>query len=69
MAEYYRDNVNPAMLGLDDLSKQVVAYRQMYVLLRCPPAREVYPENVFYLHSRLLECAAKMSEMTHSEPH
>ena len=69
MAEYYRDSAKHAMIGPDDLSKQAVAYRQMYVLLRCPPGREVYPENVFYLHSRLLECAAKMSEMTHSEPH
>ena len=64
MVEYYRDNTKRAVIGLNDLSKQAVAYRQMSLLLRCPPGREVYPENVFYLHSRLLERASKMSEVT-----
>ena len=52
----------PALIIYDDLSKQAVAYRQMSLLLRRPPGREAYPGDVFYLHSRLLERAAKMSE-------
>jgi F-type H+-transporting ATPase subunit alpha len=52
----------PALIVYDDLSKQAVAYRQMSLLLRRPPGREAYPGDVFYLHSRLLERAAKMSE-------
>merc|ERR1712113_244229 len=52
-------------MGYDDLSKQAVAYRQMSLLLRRPPGREAYPGDVFYLHSRLLERAAKMNEVTH----
>jgi len=62
MGEYFRDNGKHALLIFDDLSKQAVAYRQMSLLLRRPPGREAYPGDVFYLHSRLLECAAKMSE-------
>merc|ERR1712166_1395750 len=65
MAEYYRDNGKHAVIFYDDLSKQAVAYRQMSLLLRRPPGREAYPGDVFYLHSRLLERAAKMSEVTH----
>ena len=65
MAEYYRDNAKHAVIGFDDLSKQAVAYRQMSLLMRRPPGREAYPGNVFYLHPRLLERAAKMSEVTH----
>jgi len=65
MAEYYRDNAKHAVIFFDDLSKQAVAYRQMSLLLRRPPGREAYPGDVFYLHSRLLERAAKMSEKTH----
>jgi len=65
MAEYYRDNGKHAVIFFDDLSKQAVAYRQMSLLLRRPPGREAYPGDVFYLHSRLLERAAKMSEVTH----
>jgi F-type H+-transporting ATPase subunit alpha len=61
MAEYYRDNGRHALIIYDDLSKQAVAYRQMSLLLRRPPGREAYPGDVFYLHSRLLERAAKMN--------
>ncbi len=62
MAEYYRDNGRHALIVYDDLSKQAVAYRQMSLLLRRPPGREAYPGDVFYLHSRLLERSAKLSE-------
>jgi F-type H+-transporting ATPase subunit alpha len=62
MGEFFRDNGMHAMICYDDLSKQAVAYRQMSLLLRRPPGREAYPGDVFYLHSRLLERAAKMSE-------
>jgi F-type H+-transporting ATPase subunit alpha len=62
MAEYYRDNGKHALIIYDDLSKQAVAYRQMSLLLRRPPGREAYPGDVFYLHSRLLERAAKLSD-------
>merc|ERR1712054_581038 len=63
VAEYFRDNFGEATLVIyDDLSKQAVAYRQMSLLLRRPPGREAYPGDVFYLHSRLLERAAKMSD-------
>ena len=62
MAEYYRDNGKHALIIYDDLSKQAVAYRQLALLLRRPPGREAYPGDVFYLHSRLLERAAKMSD-------
>ncbi len=62
MGEYFRDNGMHAVIFYDDLSKQAVAYRQMSLLLRRPPGREAYPGDVFYLHSRLLERAAKMSE-------
>ncbi|HYD18858.1 MAG TPA: F0F1 ATP synthase subunit alpha, partial [Patescibacteria group bacterium] len=62
MGEYFRDNGMHALLVYDDLSKQAVAYRQMSLLLRRPPGREAYPGDVFYLHSRLLERAAKMSD-------
>ena len=62
MGEYFRDNGMHATIFYDDLSKQAVAYRQMSLLLRRPPGREAYPGDVFYLHSRLLERAAKMSE-------
>src|SRR5579872_2334614 len=62
MGEYFRDNKRHAVIFYDDLSKQAVAYRQMSLLLRRPPGREAYPGDVFYLHSRLLERAAKMSE-------
>jgi proton translocating ATP synthase F1 alpha subunit len=61
MGEYFRDNGAHAVIIYDDLSKQAVAYRQMSLLLRRPPGREAYPGDVFYLHSRLLERAAKMS--------
>merc|ERR1740139_686250 len=61
MAEYFRDNGMHALIIFDDLSKQAVAYRQMSLLLRRPPGREAYPGDVFYLHSRLLERAAKMN--------
>merc|ERR1711956_208250 len=64
MAEYFRDNGMHAVIFYDDLSKQAVAYRQMSLLLRRPPGREAYPGDVFYLHSRLLERAAKMNEET-----
>jgi F-type H+-transporting ATPase subunit alpha len=62
MAEYFRDRGEHALCIYDDLSKQAVAYRQMSLLLRRPPGREAYPGDVFYLHSRLLERAAKMAE-------
>jgi F-type H+-transporting ATPase subunit alpha len=61
MGEYFRDNGKHALIIYDDLSKQAVAYRQLSLLLRRPPGREAYPGDVFYLHSRLLERAAKMS--------
>ena len=60
--EYFRDNGMHALIIYDDLSKQAVAYRQMSLLLRRPPGREAYPGDVFYLHSRLLERAAKMND-------
>ena len=62
MAEFFRDNGMHALIVYDDLSKQAVAYRQMSLLLRRPPGREAYPGDVFYLHSRLLERSAKMSD-------
>ncbi|MCR4522878.1 MULTISPECIES: F0F1 ATP synthase subunit alpha [Bosea] len=62
MGEFFRDNGMHAVIIYDDLSKQAVAYRQMSLLLRRPPGREAYPGDVFYLHSRLLERAAKMGE-------
>ena len=62
MGEYFRDNGMHALMIYDDLSKQAVAYRQMSLLLRRPPGREAFPGDVFYLHSRLLERAAKMNE-------
>jgi F-type H+-transporting ATPase subunit alpha len=62
MAEYFRDTGRHALIIYDDLSKQAVAYRQLSLLLRRPPGREAYPGDVFYLHSRLLERAAKLSE-------
>ncbi len=62
MGEYFRDNGMHALIAYDDLSKQAVAYRQMSLLLRRPPGREAYPGDVFYLHSRLLERAAKMND-------
>jgi F-type H+/Na+-transporting ATPase subunit alpha len=62
MGEYFRDNGMHALIAYDDLSKQAVAYRQMSLLLRRPPGREAYPGDVFYLHSRLLERAAKLNE-------
>lgn len=62
MGEFFRDNGRHAVIIYDDLSKQAVAYRQMSLLLRRPPGREAYPGDVFYLHSRLLERAAKMSD-------
>jgi len=61
MGEYFRDNNDHAVIFYDDLSKQAVAYRQMSLLLRRPPGREAYPGDVFYLHSRLLERAAKLN--------
>nr|YP_010470415.1 ATP synthase F1 subunit alpha [Tetraselmis marina]UVF37903.1 ATP synthase F1 subunit alpha [Tetraselmis marina] len=64
MGEYFRDNGMHALIIYDDLSKQSVAYRQMSLLLRRPPGREAFPGDVFYLHSRLLERAAKMSDET-----
>ena len=66
MGEYFRDNGMHALIIYDDLSKQSVAYRQMSLLLRRPPGREAFPGDVFYLHSRLLERAAKMSKDTGS---
>merc|ERR1712087_793815 len=62
MGEYFMDNGMHAVIIFDDLSKQAVAYRQMSLLLRRPPGREAYPGDVFYLHSRLLERAAKLSD-------
>ncbi|HYA79415.1 MAG TPA: F0F1 ATP synthase subunit alpha, partial [Methylocystis sp.] len=62
MGEYFRDNGRHAVIIYDDLSKQAVAYRQMSLLLRRPPGREAYPGDVFYLHSRLLERAAKLND-------
>jgi F-type H+-transporting ATPase subunit alpha len=62
MGEFFRDNGRHAVIFYDDLSKQAVSYRQMSLLLRRPPGREAYPGDVFYLHSRLLERAAKMSD-------
>ena len=62
MAEYFRDNGMHALIVYDDLSKQAVAYRQMSLLLRRPPGREAFPGDVFYLHSRLLERAAKLND-------
>lgn len=65
MGEFFRDNWMHALIIYDDLSKQAVAYRQMSLLLRRPPGREAYPGDVFYLHSRLLERAAKLKDMGH----
>ncbi|MGF7228480.1 MAG: F0F1 ATP synthase subunit alpha [Candidatus Saccharibacteria bacterium] len=62
MGEYFRDNAQHALIIFDDLSKHAVAYRQMSLLLRRPPGREAYPGDVFYLHSRLLERAAKLND-------
>jgi F-type H+-transporting ATPase subunit alpha len=62
MGEWFRDNGKHALIVYDDLSKQAVAYRQLSLLLRRPPGREAYPGDVFYLHSRLLERAAKLNE-------
>src|SRR5512138_3712564 len=62
MGEYFRDNAKHALIIYDDLSKQAVAYRQLSLLLRRPPGREAYPGDVFYLHSRLLERACKLSD-------
>merc|ERR1712071_491727 len=62
MGEWFRDNARHALIMYDDMGKQAVAYRQMSLLLRRPPGREAYPGDVFYLHSRLLERAAKMSD-------
>src|SRR4029453_8441879 len=62
MGEYFRDNGMHGLIVYDDLSKQATAYRQMSLLLRRPPGREAFPGDVFYLHSRLLERAAKMNE-------
>ncbi len=60
IGEYFRDTGRPALIIYDDLSKQAVAYREVSLLLRRPPGREAYPGDVFYLHSRLLERAAKI---------
>ena len=62
MGEYFRDKGEDALIVYDDLSKQAVAYRQVSLLLKRPPGREAYPGDVFYLHSRLLERAAKLSD-------
>jgi proton translocating ATP synthase F1 alpha subunit len=62
IGEFFRDNGKHALIIYDDLSKQAVAYRQMSLLLRRPPGREAYPGDVFYLHSRLLERAAKLNK-------
>lgn len=64
-SEWFRDNSKHSLIVFDDLSKQAVAYRQMSLLLRRPPGREAYPGDVFYLHSRLLERAAKLNNKTH----
>merc|ERR1719494_1722992 len=69
MGEYFRDNGMHAVIIFDDLSKQAVAYRQMSLLLRRPPGREAYPGDVFYLHSRLLERAAKMPVVSNQVCH
>jgi F-type H+-transporting ATPase subunit alpha len=60
IGEFFRDTGRPALIVYDDLSKQAVAYRELSLLLRRPPGREAYPGDVFYLHSRLLERAAKV---------
>ena len=65
IGEYFRDTGRPALIVFDDLSKQAVAYREVSLLLRRPPGREAYPGDVFYLHSRLLERAAKAVSYTH----
>ena len=62
VAEWFRDNGSHSVIIYDDLSKQAIAYRQIALLLRRPPGREAYPGDVFYLHSRLLERAAKMHD-------
>src|SRR3712207_5084656 len=62
MGQHWMDNGQHALVVYDDLSKQAVAYRQLSLLLRRPPGREAYPGDVFYIHSRLLERAAKMSD-------
>ena len=62
MGEFFRDLGEDALIVYDDLSKQAVAYRQISLLLRRPPGREAYPGDVFYLHSRLLERAARINE-------
>merc|ERR1711937_901236 len=62
MGEYFRDRDEDALIVYDDLSKQAVAYRQISLLLRRPPGREAFPGDIFYLHSRLLERAAKLSD-------
>src|SRR3546814_15243558 len=62
MGEYFRDNKQHALIIYDDLTKHAAAYRQVSLLLRRPPGREAYPGDVFYLHSRLLERAAKLSD-------
>jgi F-type H+-transporting ATPase subunit alpha len=62
MAEYFRDNARHGLIVYDDLSKHAVAYREMSLILRRPPGREAYPGDVFYIHSRLLERAAKLSD-------
>ena len=62
MGEYFRDNGKHALIVYDDLSKHAVAYRQLSLLLRRPPGREAFPGDVFFLHSRLLERAAKLSD-------
>ena len=62
MGEYFRDNGQHCLIIYDDLSKHAVAYREMSLLLRRPPGREAYPGDVFYLHSRLLERAAKLND-------
>jgi len=65
LSDYFMLSGKHALVIYDDLSKQAVAYRQMSLLLRRPPGREAYPGDVFYLHSRLLERAAKMNNKTH----